>query len=52
MVNRNALPLLVFGGFLLIVLVLALLVRPWDGAPGSTPIPNPNESQFGRLFVA
>jgi hypothetical protein len=47
MVNRNTLPLVVLGVFLVIVLLIALLVRPWDAAPGSTPDPNP--SQFGGV---
>ena len=48
--NRNTLPRVVLGVFLVIVLVIALVVRPWEIGPGSTP--NPNPTQFGGLPTA
>ena len=49
MLNRNTLPLVVLGVFLVIVLGIALVVRPWDTVPDSTP--NPNPTQFGGLPI-
>jgi hypothetical protein len=50
MLNRNTLPLVVLAVFLVLVLGIALVVRPWEITPDSTP--NPNPTQFGGLPAA